>query len=301
MPSNALPTNTDNYANKVTVHNNHNKSTEIIHSSTEIINIGELHKKGISLLAVKELLLTKQPEFLLKNKFTENTLLFNFSTYLLADFNQRSTNILSPYGQTISDLTASKAGYSFGVTMSLTHRSGLLGGIGIERVKTFEKFRINNILTSLERSVNDNAFSLNGEFLSREVETTKTIRQDALVYNTYLQTNILPFIGYQKTGKINYTISISPIFNLNRTYNGYLIDKSDLLTTNVNDLYQSTKLSYNGYALGAIASKRIWRKLYLGIRAQVKQTKTLTSETNVDFQTRLKSYSIGLDLNYAIH
>lgn len=305
--TNAFQINSKDYNNGVVsdmikYNTNHNIENKIKrHTVTEFLDFQELNKETISFLTITNSLLSKQPDFLFQKQSSKNTWAFNIGSYILADYNRRSMDIFSTYGQTINDLTSINTGYSYAVSASLSHRSGIHAGVGIEKVKTFEKFRVNNILTTSEMSVNNNAFTLNGEFISKEVEQTKTIRQDVLVHNTYNQTNILPFIGYQWTGKIHFTFSISPMFNLNRTYDGYLINKSDLLTTDINDLYQSSNFSYNGYEITAIASKRIWNKLELGIRTQLRQTNNLTSDTNVDFQTQLRSYSVGLDLKYPIN
>lgn len=287
-------------ASDINVSSNQNELSHksLNQESIDLISFQKLNNRSISLLEFDRSILSRQPQLFESNDNVKTKWSIAFGTHFLTDFNQKSQNNISDYGQTIDDLTSVKGGYSYGVHLSLTHHTGFLFGLRIEKAKTFEKFRVNNVLSSTETSINDQAFVLNGEFISSEAETIKTLRQDVLVYNSYIQTNVSPFIGYEKAGNISYSFTASPILNMNRNYKGYLIDNLDQITTDIGQMYESSKLSYNGFTLSAVASKSLWKGIDLGIKTQFRKSNNVTAESNADYQIGLKSYSIGLELRY---
>jgi len=291
--------------NKTADNNLHSKAIGSPRGSGQLVVgkliIPTLDRGIISLLEFSGTLLSTQPKIAEAGKALNTKYKVSVETYLLADFNQKFQDNLSVYGQTIDDLTSIKIGYTFGTTMSLSHQSGIMAGLGIENTKAIEKFRVNNVLSSIEDKINEQAFSLNGAFISREAEFTKTIKQDALVYNSYTQINMTPFIGYTKSAKINYSISAAPLLNVSRRYEGYLIDEADKITTDISQLYESSKLEYNGFLLTGIASVRVWKGLDLGIRSQLRKTRNVASDSNIHFRSRLNSYSFGLNLRYRLY
>ena len=272
-----------------------------INKNIPFISIQSIDNKLIPLLDVQDAALLINPKYSKPKDSSTSSWTFTASTHALVDFNQKSIDVFSDYGQTLDDLTSIRSGYSYGTTLSIIHPSGIFSGIGLERSESFEKFRLNNIITSTETGINEQAFLFNGNFIPNEEEKMKTTKQDVLVYNSYFQTNISPVIGYQRSGLINYSFFASPIINVNRTYNGYLISESEELTTDIEQLYQSSKLAYNGFIFGAIASKRVWRKFDIGLRAQYRNTSNLTADSNVDFKVGLKSFSFGLDFRVSLN
>ena len=244
----------------------------------------------------------KTPNYAIINESKENVSNRNWqislSTYALTDWNFSAQQGLTEYGTRINDLTSILPGYSLGGVLSIRSTHGFIFGLGIEQVRAFEKFKLDNSISTTESVLNEQAFVLKGQFIGNEQEVRKTVNQSALSYNEYSKTNLMPFIGYAIDRKFHYELALSPIISLRQNYSGYLIDENDLIISDLDHLYRTDKTILNGYAISTTISHQFMNNFKVGMRTQFRRMSKNVSQSNTDFDNSLSSLSIGLSLGY---
>lgn len=293
----------ESFNKKIDIEESNYQNNKADKESSKIFLFPTLQKLGIDNMDTNNPTINV-PNFVIQNTeeiINDNKWLVSFSTYALADWNFKSQTDLSPFGTQINNLTSIMPGYSNGGQLTVKSSKGLFFGLGLEQTRTFEKFKLDNSISSTQQVNNEEAFLFKGQFIANEQEILITTSQSVLSYNSYTKTNLLPSIGYAISRNFNYEIAVSPILNINQNYSGYLIDENQLITSDLDHLYNRDGIVLTGYSLRSSITKQFKNKFNLGLQLQFRSISNNVSDSNTDYNLDLKSLGLGLQLGYTFN
>lgn len=271
---------------------------------SESYRIGYLPRLKATVLTKQNHLATNRlPDIVIVSSDIESRDIWRFSiaveSHLFRSLEKR--NNLTGYGALLDDATSLQFGYQNGINVKGLHRAGFILGMGIQRITTLEKFKFQNEFTQIESVVDEEAFDFQGAFISQTEIIQKTITQDVLQYNKLTHINLTPMIGYRLQGRTNFDFSISPLFSILHKGDGYLVDREQVLTSEISSLFNNSGLSFNGLSAQAGISKHIFKNLEMGIQISGWQQRKNTAFDNIDFSRQILSLGAGLHLSYSFN
>jgi hypothetical protein len=136
------------------------------------------------------------------------------------------TKVFDIYNQKMSDAIGDQMGYRIHLACNYIINKNISIGIGMNLSQGYEKFKLNNMFTTIKKEQNLNAFELNGNFISAIQDYKYHYTQEIVHYNAITNISFHPSINIKFKRPFDFETNIGLDVPVYQNYKGTLFSPS---------------------------------------------------------------------------